>query len=144
MKWILVLMLSLALDAWAQRSKDPDHLKMVYKLAPAVYDVKGMGNWKKGREAGQIRLVIARTHKRDEVYLQWVKWDADGPVEVKSTVLINEIQDAANFKTTFIRRETIDGKRQIVLGLENHYDKMSSRIALEVLDVGRYQSRFLD
>lgn len=125
----------------AQQGKDPKHLNEVYKLPPAIYDVKGMGQWKKGKSAGQLRLVIARTNKRDEVYLQWVKWDAKGPKEVVSTVMVKEIQESANYKTTFIRRETIQGNRQIVLGLENLHDKSSSRAILEVTGVGRYSCK---
>ena len=126
---------------FAQQGKKPQHLDQVYKLPAAIYDVKGMGKWKKGADTGQIRLVIARTNKRDEVYLQWVKWDKQGPNKVVSTVMVKEIQEAANFKTTFIRRETIDGSRQIVLGLENLYDKSSSRATLHVTGVGRYRCK---
>lgn len=122
----------------AQQGKQPKFLNEVYKLPAAIYDVKGMGQWKKGSDAGQIRLVIARSNQRDEVYLQWVKWDENGPDKVISTVMIKEIQQSANYKTTFIRRETIDGKRQIVLGLENLHDKSSSRAVLDVTGVGRY------
>ena len=126
---------------FAQQGKKPQHLEQVYKLPAAIYDVKGMGKWKKGTDTGQLRLVIARTNKRDEVYLQWVKWDKQGPNKVVSTVMVKEIQEAANFKTTFIRRETIEGHRQIVLGLENLYDKSSSRAILHVTGVGRYSCK---
>ena len=124
----------------AQQGKDVKHINEVYKLPAAIYDVKGMGNWKKGSDFGQIRLVIARSNKRDEIYLQWIKWNEKGPESVVSTVLIKEIQEAANYKTTFIRRETISDKRQIVLGLENLYDKSSGKVIIDVTGIGRYHS----
>jgi hypothetical protein len=124
--------------AFSQQGKDQKHQKDVNQLPAVIYDVKGMGQWKKGSDAGQLRLVIARTNKRDEVYLQWVKWNSHGPEKVVNTVMIKEIQESANYKTTFIRRETFEGKRQIVLGLENLHDKSSNRAILEVTGVGRY------
>lgn len=142
MRLFLIILLAISQLTFAQRAKDSQHVTDVYKLPAAIYDVKGMGNWKKGNKAGQVRLVIARSNKRDEVFLQWVQWDKKGPEKVASTIMVREIQDMANFKVTFIRRETINGKRQIVLGLENHYDKGQSRAILDVTDVGRYTCRF--
>jgi len=65
-----------------------------------------------------------------------------GPEKIASTLMVREIQDMANFKVIFIRRETIDGKRQIVLGLENMLDKTNLRAILDVTDVGYYTCRF--
>lgn len=127
--------------AFSQQGKDPKHLNDVYKLPAAIYDVKGIGQWKKGADTGQLRLVIARTNKRDEVYLQWVKWGKKGPEKVVSTVMVKEIQESANYKTTFIRRESINGNRQIVLGLENLHDKSTGRAILDVTGVGRYSCK---
>ena len=131
-----------ATETAAQKIKDSQHITDVYKLPASIYDVKGMGNWKKGNRAGQIRLVIARSKKRDEVFLQWVQWDIKGPSEVASTVMIREIQDMANFKITYIRRETINGKRQIALGLEDMHDKGTLKAIIDVTDVGYYTCRF--
>ena len=50
----------------------------VHKLGASIYDVKGMGNWKKGSRGGQVRLVITRMAKQDEVFLQWVQWNEKG------------------------------------------------------------------
>lgn len=139
---MMLLLLIAPFFALAQQGKEVKHLNDVYGLPAAIYDVKGMGQWKKGQDAGQIRLVIARTNKRDEVYLQWVKWNEKGPEKVISTVMIKELQKYANYKTTFIRRETINSKRQIVLGLENLYDKSSERAVLDVTGVGKYHCQF--
>jgi len=123
----------------ASQAKKPKFMTDAYKLSASIYDVKSMGKWKKGKESGHIRLVIARSNKRDEIYLQWIKWDEKGPASVKSTVMIKEIQQAANFKSTFIRREVIEGKRQIVIGLENLHNKTTQRAIVEVTGVGRYK-----
>jgi hypothetical protein len=114
----------------------------VYKLSPSIYDVKGMGNWQKGSRGGQIRLVITRTDKQDEVFLQWVQWDDKGPEIVKSTMAIKEIQQQGRFKVDFIRRETVGHSRKIVLGLENLYDKTSLRAIIQVQDLGVYSCTF--
>jgi len=111
----------------------------VYKLSPYIYDVKGMGNWQVGSRSGQIRLVITRTNKQDEMFLQWVQWNEKGPELIKSTVALKEIQKAGRFKVDYIRRETISGRRQIVLGLENLYDKSASRAIIHVQGIGLYQ-----
>ncbi len=143
--WLMAIyagVLVFSLGAQAQPAKSSEFISTVYKLDPVIYDVKGMGNWKKGREAGQVRLVITRTSRRDDVFLQWITWDKKGPKNIKSTVQISEIQLEANFKTTFIRREKGKKNRQIVLGLENQYDKTSSRAIIQVQDVGLYTCQF--
>jgi hypothetical protein len=124
---------------YSQQGKDTQFLRDVYDLPASIYDIKGVGKWQKGSDYGQLRLVVARSNKRDEVYLQWVKWSRKGPLKVVSTVMIKEIQESANFKTTFIRREIVEEKRQIVLGLENLHDKSSSRAVIEITGVGRYR-----
>ncbi len=134
----LCLLALMVIASQVQAVKKNEHLTTVYNLPAAIYDVKGIGNWRKGEMAGQIRLVIARSNKRDEVFLQWVLWNDKGPETVKTTLQINEIQQEANFKTTFIRRETVKGVRQLILGLENLYDKSAARAIIEINDVGRY------
>jgi len=137
---LLLLLLSMVVNA--QSMKNSEFLSSVYKLPAAIYDVKGMGNWKKGRDSGQIRLVITRTKRRDDVFLQWVQWNKKGPELVKSTVQVIEIQQMANFKTTFIRREAGKKNRQIVLGLENQHDKTLSRAIIQIDGIGLYHFRF--
>lgn len=141
---ILFIFILLPSFAFAQQGKDVKHINDVYKLPPSIYDVKGMGNWKKGSDYGQIRLVITRSSRRDEVYLQWVKWSNGGPESVVSTIIIKEIQESANYKTTFIRRETNNGNRQIVIGLENLHDKTSSKMIVYITGVGRYHTELKD
>lgn len=114
----------------------------VYKLSPAIYDVKGMGHWQKGSRGGQIRLVITRMEKQDEVFLQWVQWNEKGPEMVKSTIAVKEIKEQGRFKVDFIRRETVGHTRKIVLGLENLYDKTSIRAVIQVEDLGVYRCEF--
>ena len=138
----VLLLLLLPMVVNAQSMKNSEFLSSVYKLPAAIYDVKGMGNWKKGRDSGQIRLVITRTKRRDDVFLQWIQWNKKGPEKIKSTVQITEIQQMANFKTTFIRREKDKKNRQIVLGLENQHDKTLSRAIIQVQDVGLYTCHF--
>ncbi len=135
---ILTLLFTWSGLSYSQKSKAPQHLDDIYKLPASLYDVKGVGPWKAGNDSGQLRLVIARTNKRDEVYLQWVKWNEKGPEKVVSTVMIKEIQASANYKTTFIRIKSMAGKRQVVLGLENLHDKSSSKAEIEIVGVGRY------
>ncbi len=137
-----VMLLCVSLGIEAQPAKGSEFISTVYKLDPVIYDVKGMGNWKKGRQSGQVRLVITRTSRRDDVFLQWIVWDKKGPKEIKSTVQISEIQQMANFKTTFIRREKGEKNRQIVLGLENQHDKTQSRVIIQVQNVGLYTCQF--
>ena len=139
---IFAMLLWVSMGVEAQPAKSSEFISTVYKLDPVIYDVKGMGNWKKGRQSGQVRLVITRTSRRDDVFLQWVVWDKKGPKEIKSTVQISEIQQMANFKTTFIRREKGLKNRQIVLGLENQYDKTQSRVIIQVQDMGLYTCQF--
>jgi len=138
----VLLLLLLPMVVNAQSMKNSEFLSSVYKLPAAIYDVKGMGNWKKGRDSGQIRLVITRTKRRDDVFLQWVQWNKKGPELVKSTVQVIEIQQMANFKTTFIRREAGKKNRQIVLGLENQHDKTLSRAIIQIDGIGLYHFRF--
>lgn len=138
---LLVALVCFSLAGFAFAKGDSDTIDDVYKLSPFIYDVKGMGNWQKGSRGGQIRLVITRTQKRDEVFLQWVQWNEKGPELIKSTVAIKEIQQAGKFKVDFIRRETIGHARQIVLGLENLHDKSSSRAIIQVQDLGLYSCR---
>ena len=114
----------------------------VHKPGASIYDVKGMGNWKKGSRGGQVRLVITRMAKQDEVFLQWVQWNEKGPEKVKATAKIKEIEERGRFQVDFIRRETEGHSRQIVLGLENLHDKSSTRIVIQVQDLGIYTSKF--
>ena len=123
-------------------SKTTPYLKDVMALPAAIYDVKGMGKWQKGKEVGQIRLVITRNDKRDDVFIQWVSWDLNGPKQVKSTQFIKEILEEGNFKTTFIRRENNMDVRQITVGLENQHDKTHSRAVISIDDVGVYHCEF--
>lgn len=138
---ICCLLLIASSASHGQRLKNSQFLKEVYKLSPAIYDVKGMGNWKKGKQAGQIRLVLARSARQDEVFLQWVSWGKKGPESVVSTVQVTEIAKKARFKVSFIRREASDGNRNIVLGLENLYDKSAARAVIEVRGVGVYHCK---
>ncbi len=141
---MLRLILSLILwslicgSAHGQTIKKSMHSPLVTALPAAIYDVKGIGNWRKGEVGGQIRLVITRSKKRDEVFLQWVQWVDKEPKKVQKTVQVKEIQQEANFKTTFIRRETVGGVPQLILGLESLYDKSSSRAFIKIDGVGRY------
>jgi hypothetical protein len=139
---VLMVLFFYSMVVQAQPTKGSEHISTVYKLDPVIYDVKGMGNWKKGRQVGQVRLVITRTHRRDDVFLQWIQWNKKGPEKIKSTVQITEVQQMANFKTTFIRREKDKKHRQIVLGLENQHDKTLSRAIIQVQDVGLYTCHF--
>jgi|GEM_PF-1914898 len=138
---VLLLLCVLSVSAHGQRLKNSEFLKDVMQLNPAIYDVKGMGNWKKGKQAGQIRLVIARSARQDEIFLQWVSWDSKGPYNIKSTVQIKEIEKMGRYKVSFIRREAGNGGRKIILGLENLYDKTTSRAVIEVQDVGLYHCK---
>ncbi len=136
---LMALICTLLVSQLILAKGESETINDVYKLSPQIYDVKGMGNWKKGSRAGQVRLVITRTHKQDEVFLQWVQWNEKGPELIKSTIAIKEIQQQGRFKVDFIRRETIGHSRQIVLGLENLHDKSSSRAVIQVEDLGVYR-----
>ena len=138
---ILFLLIGLLLSLNTFAKGESVTINDVYKLSPFIYDVKGMGNWKKGSRGGQIRLVITRTQKQDEVFLQWVQWNEKGPELIKSTIAVKEIQQEGRFQVDFIRRETIGHRRQIVLGLENLHDKSSSRAIIQVEDVGIYNCK---
>ena len=71
--WLcMTLLFSIGVEA--EPTKSSEFISTIYKLDPVIYDVKGMGNWKKGRQAGQVRLVITRTHRRDDVFLQWIQY----------------------------------------------------------------------
>ncbi len=121
-----------------QAAPKSEFLNSVYKLPVSIYDVKGVGSWRKGEQAGQIRLVITRSSKRDRVFLQWVAWDKKGPARVKSTVQVMEIEQDAKYKITFIRRESAAGNRQVVLGLQNLYDKSAAKAIIKIQDIGSY------
>ncbi len=126
------------LPLMALASKESPFMADVYALSPAIYDIKSVGSWARGKKEGQVRLVITRSKKRDDVFLQWVSWDQKGPQKVESTIQVKEIRETANYKITYVRREKIEGKRQIVLGLENLYDKSVSRAMIQVIGVGMY------
>ncbi len=135
----LLFIIILLMPALALASKESQFIKDVYGLSASIYDVKNVGNWAKGKKEGQVRLVITRSKKRDDIFLQWVSWDHKGPKKVESTIEVQEIRDMANFKLTYVRREKIEGKRQIVLGLENLYDKTPSKAMIQVTGVGEYR-----
>lgn len=126
---LLLLLASLSVQA---------NMKAAYGLSPFVYDVKGMGQWSMGSKSGQVRLVITRDKKRDEVYLQWVAWDEGEPVHVESTIAVTEINRDDRYSITFIRREVNDGVRQIVLGLEDRRTKDVLRAFIQVKEMGLY------
>lgn len=126
---LLLLLASLSAQA---------NMKAAYGLSPFVYDVKGMGQWSMGSKSGQVRLVITRDKKRDEVYLQWVAWDEGEPVHVESTIAVTEINRDDRYSITFIRREVNDGVRQIVLGLEDRRTKDVLRAFIQVKEMGLY------
>lgn len=126
--WLLVL------SSWSAQAS----LKAAYELTPSVYDVKGLGNWSMGSKAGQLRLVITRNKKRDEVYLQWVAWQDDAPFKVESTIGVTEINNDERYTITFIRREVSDGTRKIVLGLEDRRTKEQLRAFIQVKELGIY------
>ena len=141
MRMFVTLVLAiLVTSAYAEKSEGTGD--DVQQLSPVIYDVKGMGNWQKGSRSGQVRLVITRLQKQDEVFLQWVQWDAKGPELVKSTVAIKEIAQQGRFKVDFIRRENKGNERKIILGLENLHDKSSSRVVIQVQDLGVYFCKF--
>ena len=135
---VLISVFVVSASAQGQRLKNSEFLKDAMTLSPFIYDVKGMGNWKKGKQAGQIRLVIARSARQDEIFLQWVSWDDKGPHSIKSTVQVKEVEQRGRYKVSFIRREASNGGRKIILGLENLHDKITSRAVIEVQDVGLY------
>ena len=134
----LILLIMLAVSNLAQSASPSDGKVAAFNLPAAIYDVKGIGNWRKGEAAGQIRLIITRSNKRDDIFIQWVQWSDKGPESIKKTVQVQEIRENANFKTTFIRREAVKGVRQLVLGLENLYDRSAARAVIQIEDVGRY------
>ncbi len=114
-------------------------LKGVMDLSPAIYDVKGMGQWSMGSKSGQIRLVITRDSKRDQVFLQWVVWRDKQPHKVESTIGISELNQEDRYSITFIRREADDHGRQIVLGLEDRHTKEALRAFIRIKEMGLYQ-----
>jgi len=114
-------------------------LKSVLDLTPSIYDVKGMGQWSMGSKSGQIRLVITRDSKRDQVFLQWVVWRDNQPFSVESTVGISELNREDRYSVTFIRREADDSGRQIVLGLEDRHTKEAMRAFIRIKEMGLYQ-----
>ncbi|GAA6133658.1 hypothetical protein NBRC116188_04470 [Oceaniserpentilla sp. 4NH20-0058] len=135
----LIFLLCLFLSISVQAKTESQTIEQVFRLSPVIYDVKGMGNWKTAKHSGQIRLVITRSDKQDEMFLQWVQWNEKGPELIKSTVAIKEIQQAGRFKVMFIRRESTNGQRKIILGLENLHDKLSTRAIIHVDGIGRYR-----
>jgi len=126
---LLLMLTSLSIHA---------NMKAAYGLSPFVYDVKGMGQWSMGSKSGQVRLVITRDKKRDEVFLQWVAWDEGEPVHVESTISVTEINKDDRYSITFIRREVNEGVRQIVLGLEDRRTKDVLRAFIQVKEMGLY------
>lgn len=141
MRWLLMIGW-LLISANVMAEKDSAAIDDVYKLSPAIYDVKGMGEWKVGSRFGQIRLVLTRSVKQDEAFLQWVQWNDKGPEKVRSTVVLKEIQQEGRFKVTFIRRESYDSKQHIILGLENLHDKSTSRAIINIENIGLYSLKF--
>jgi hypothetical protein len=142
MRWLIIVFF-MGITPYALASDEPRQgMADASNLGVSIYDVKGMGNWQKGSRGGQIRLIITRMAKQDEVFLQWVQWNDKGPELVKSTVAIKEIQEKGRYKVDFIRRETSGHTRHIVLGLENLYDKSSTRVIIEVQDLGLYTCKF--
>lgn len=135
----IVLSLAAAVSLLSLQTLANEGMKAVYDLPAHVYDVKGMGKWSMGTKSGQVRLVITRHKKRDEVYLQWVQWQDEQPTEVKSTISISEINETDRFLITFIRREVQDGVRQIVLGLEDKRTKEALKAEIQVKEMGLYQ-----
>ncbi|MGR6874418.1 hypothetical protein ACU6U9_19430 [Pseudomonas sp. HK3] len=141
MRLVIISLLLWSLNA-VSAEKSAGTIDEVYKLSPVIYDVKGMGNWQKGSRSGQIRLILTRLAKQDEVFLQWVQWNDKGPEIVRSTVEVKEIQAQGRFKVDFIRRETVGHSRHIILGLENLHDKSSTRVIIQVQDLGVYTFKF--
>lgn len=133
-----VCLLALLATLFSQPSFGNEGMKSVYDLPANIYDVKGMGKWSLGSKSGQVRLVITRHKKRDEVYLQWVHWKDGQPASVESSISITEINNDERYLVTFIRREINDGQRQIVLGLEDKRTKDLMRAEIKVKEMGLY------
>jgi hypothetical protein len=142
MRWLIITLLSCFVGVAFAAEKNSATMDDVLQLGPSIYDVKGMGSWQKGSRSGQVRLVIARMKKQDDIFLQWVQWNEKGPELVKSTVKIKEIEQQGRYQVDFIRRETFGHSRQIVLGLENLHDKSSTRVVIQVQDLGVYTFKF--
>ncbi len=141
LSWLMAVPLVWAVETAPTLSRKTPASNPVFKLAPEIYDVKGMGNWTSGNQSGQIRLVITRTNRRDEVYLQWVSWDDFGPKALITSVPVDEINLEAPYKTLYIRKETVRNEHSISLGLEDRHTKQIFKATIKTFGIGKYDCK---
>lgn len=120
-----------------------DSAAEVLSIGAHIYDVKGIGSWQNAHMMGQIRMVITRNSKRDDIYLQWVAWRDDTPKAIVASEAVEGINRDANYRVKAISSQIMQGKPQITLSLEDKYSKELLRGVIRIIDVGRFECQVL-
>jgi hypothetical protein len=120
-----------------------DSAAEVLSIGAHIYDVKGIGSWQNAHMMGQIRMVITRNSKRDDIYLQWVAWRDDTPKAIVASEAVEGINRDANYRVKAISSQIMQGKPQITLSLEDKYSKEMLRGVIRIIDVGRFECQVL-
>lgn len=118
-------------------------LSEVQAVGAHIYDVKGIGSWQRQGMSGQVRMVITRSSRRDDVYLQWVAWRDGSPRAIIASDAVVAINEDANYQVRAISSQIMQGKPVITLSLEDKYSKEMLRGVIRVLDVGGYECQVL-
>ncbi|MCP5334968.1 MAG: hypothetical protein H7A08_04660 [Oceanospirillaceae bacterium] len=118
-------------------------LSEVQAVGAHIYDVKGIGSWQRQGMSGQVRMVITRSSRRDDVYLQWVAWRDGSPRAIIASDAVVAINEDANYQVRAISSQIMQGKPVITLSLEDKYSKEMLRGVIRVLDVGVYECQVL-
>lgn len=115
----------------------------VQSIGAHIYDVKGIGSWQRQGMSGQVRMIITRNSRRDDVYLQWVAWRDGSPKAIIASDAVSEINNDANYQVRAISSQILQGKPQITLSLEDKYSKEMLRGIIRVIDVGVFECQVL-
>lgn len=118
-------------------------LSEVQAVGAHIYDVKGIGSWQRQGMSGQVRMVITRSSRRDDIYLQWVAWRDGSPRAIIASDAVVAINEDANYQVRAISSQIMQGKPVITLSLEDKYSKEMLRGVIRVLDVGVYECQVL-
>jgi hypothetical protein len=143
--WVLVtLLFSVAMPSHAVEDV---HIKELYKMSPAIEQVRQICPWRSATTQGTIRLMKVEEKGAHRLYVQWLREGIAGTEDVPlSTIAIEEINNDY-YRFNLPEGRLMAGACSIETIMEDIIDERRFRLTLYLMGPGEYKvhtTRLLD
>jgi hypothetical protein len=143
--WVLVtVLISMAMPIHAVEDV---RIKELYKMSPAIEQVRQMCSWRSATTRGTIRLMKVEEKGAHRLYVQWLREGIAGTKEAPlSTIAIEEINNDY-YRFNLPERRLMAGACSVETIMENIIDERRFRLTLYFMGPGEYKvhtTRLLD